>query len=266
MNLKSKIAGIAATASMLAFPAMALASVDNVLFNNGTTGSVTAQAGATIPMDILISSTGTDVDSVWVNFPGAGGAAQVGRCYDITPNQIGTSPAGGWTVHVDLDRTPMNANLWDMTVSTYGLDAVDAEDNGCNTGVDFTHTFNGNDRRVTITNDSSSGSGANNSGGSGNNSGGGGSNNSGSTAPAWLSAILAQMNAQFAALLAAIKPATPAPTGAGCPPSVNVVGVSGLQSWLVAHSYMTQAEVNTGPGIYGPKTTRANSAALLACS
>lgn len=184
---KYTIAGAVLGAGILLSPLAAFASVDNVLFNNGSTGSVTAQAGATIPMDILVSSTGTDVDSVWVNFPGAGGSAQVGRCYDITPNQIGSSPAGGWTVHVDLDRTPLNANLWDMTVSTYGLDAVDAEDNTCSTGVDFTHTFSGNDRRVTITNSTSVGTGSNNSGGSGSNGSGGNSN----TPPAWFTAWLA---------------------------------------------------------------------------
>ncbi len=41
------------------------------------------------------------------------------------------------------------------------------------------------------------------------------------------------------------------------PGSTNTAAVKQLQDWLVANGYMTQAEVNTGYGTYGPRTTQA---------
>lgn len=47
------------------------------------------------------------------------------------------------------------------------------------------------------------------------------------------------------------------PTIALQPGSTNKAAVQQLQQWLVQNGYMTQAQVNTGPGIYGPQTTAA---------
>lgn len=41
------------------------------------------------------------------------------------------------------------------------------------------------------------------------------------------------------------------------PGSNNTTAVKQLQDWLVANGYMTQADVNTGYGVYGPRTTAA---------
>ncbi len=41
------------------------------------------------------------------------------------------------------------------------------------------------------------------------------------------------------------------------PGSTNTAAVKQLQDWLVANGYMTQAQVNTGYGTYGPQTTAA---------
>lgn len=41
------------------------------------------------------------------------------------------------------------------------------------------------------------------------------------------------------------------------PGSTNTSAVRQLQDWLVANGFMTQAQVNTGYGIYGPQTTQA---------
>jgi len=41
------------------------------------------------------------------------------------------------------------------------------------------------------------------------------------------------------------------------PGSTNTAAVKQLQDWLVANGYMTQADVNTGYGTYGPRTTAA---------
>ena len=62
-----------------------------------------------------------------------------------------------------------------------------------------------------------------------------------------------------AAVASQIKPAAPSgyPTTNLEPGSTNTAAVRQLQSWLVANGYMTQADMNTGPGIYGPKTTAA---------
>lgn len=50
------------------------------------------------------------------------------------------------------------------------------------------------------------------------------------------------------------------PTVALQPGSTDTANVTKLQNWLVANGYMTQADMNTGPGIYGPKTTAAVAA------
>ena len=42
-------------------------------------------------------------------------------------------------------------------------------------------------------------------------------------------------------------------------------GTLSLQMWLVQNSFMTQAQMNTGPGTYGPRTTAAVGAAMAAC-
>lgn len=66
-------------------------------------------------------------------------------------------------------------------------------------------------------------------------------------------------------LFASSTAKTGGPAKASCPPSLYVVGTSALQSWLVDHSFMTQAEVDTGPGIDGPKTKAATGRAQNAC-
>lgn len=43
-------------------------------------------------------------------------------------------------------------------------------------------------------------------------------------------------------------------------PGSTGASVTALQQWLVANGYMSQADMNTGPGTYGPKTTAAVSA------
>ena len=42
--------------------------------------------------------------------------------------------------------------------------------------------------------------------------------------------------------------------------------VMSLQSWMVQNNFMTAAQISTGPGIYGPKTTAAHFAAQAACN
>lgn len=62
-----------------------------------------------------------------------------------------------------------------------------------------------------------------------------------------------------AAVAAQIKPAAPSgyPTTDLQPGSTNTAEVKKLQDWLVKNGYMSQSDVNTGYGTYGPKTTAA---------
>lgn len=50
------------------------------------------------------------------------------------------------------------------------------------------------------------------------------------------------------------------PTTTLQPGSTDTASVTALQNYLVANGYMTQAQVNTGPGVYGPQTTAAVAA------
>lgn len=57
----------------------------------------------------------------------------------------------------------------------------------------------------------------------------------------------------------------PTATGGSLPTSALQPGSTGpavqaLQQWLVANGFMSQADMNTGPGVYGPKTTAAVAA------
>lgn len=81
---------------------------------------------------------------------------------------------------------------------------------------------------------------------------------------------IAALQAQIAELLKLIEKLQnpPAPTKPAYCTSYATAAAGGtfsLQMWLVQNNFMTQAAMNTGPGIYGPKTTAANQAAMLAC-
>lgn len=59
---------------------------------------------------------------------------------------------------------------------------------------------------------------------------------------------------------------SPAPTPVKqCPPAYPGSSVFTVQGWLVDHGFMTQAQVNTGPGTFGPKTSGAYLSASNAC-
>lgn len=78
-------------------------------------------------------------------------------------------------------------------------------------------------------------------------------------------ASLLKMIADLTKQIADLKTAPVTGNKPACPPNVATVGVSGLQAWLVQQGFMTQTQVNTGPGFYGPKTAAANAAATNAC-
>lgn len=255
MNLKSKIAAAVASATMFALPAMAFASVsvNNILFDNGA-GNITASSGSQVNVQLYVNTSGTnDVESVFVKFPNAGGAAQQGTCYDVA-DQIGESPVNGWVFNFPI-TVPVNAGIWDITVATHGTNG-DAADNTCTTAADTTQTFNG---RVTVTADNSSGTPTGNSGGSNSNTGSTGS-------LAALQALVAQLAAQVQAIL---HPTTPTPTtsgvctqyaqaNSGTQPNVYSDANVRLQGFLLSQGASIPAlKAGASFGFYGNQTTAA---------
>lgn len=204
MNLRKTLLAGAIGVAMLALPFVASASVNNVLFDNGT-GNTTVSSGSSLNVHLFVTSSGTDVESILVKFPGAGGMAEQGVCYDINPDQIGTSPVNGWDITFPV-VAPVNSGTWPVSFATYGI-AGDGADNTCSGSVGFGPTsFSG---RVTVVADNSSGTVTQNSGGSGI----GGSSSwqvAFAQLQAQMSASLASLNAAIAAL---VHPTTPAPSG-----------------------------------------------------
>lgn len=79
----------------------------------------------------------------------------------------------------------------------------------------------------------------------------------------------------FAELVLALKSAlglgstTPVPTPTHPAYCAQLTAAAGdtytIQTILVANGFMTQSQMNTGPGTYGPRTTAAHAAAKVAC-
>lgn len=201
-----KIIGLIAGTLLSALPMAAFASVDNVLFDNGS-GSNSVSSGGTINLHAFVSSSGQDVESAYISFPGAGGQAQQGWCYDISPDQIGTSPVGGWNIEIPNVTAPVASGVWPVQITTYGFSG-DAADNNCTNSGAMTFgptNFNG---RVTVTASNSNGQVTQNSGGSSTGTALGGTD---------------QMSQIMAALTALISKLTTTPAPAPVPvPTVSV--------------------------------------------
>lgn len=240
---------------MLIFPISAFASVsvNNILFDNGT-GNITTAAGSQVNVQLYVNTSGTnDVESIFVKFPNAGGIAQQGVCYDVT-DQVGESPVNGWVFNFPV-TVPVNAGIWDITLSTHGTNG-DAADNTCTTSADTTQTFTG---RVTVTADNSVGNPTGNSGGSG---------NTGSTGSlAALQALVAQLAAQVQAILHPVTPPAPTASSAcsayaqanmGTQPNVYSDANVRLQGFLLSQGASIPAlKAGASFGFYGNQTTAA---------
>lgn len=205
--MNKKIVGALIGAAAILLPASAFASTNNVLFDNGT-GGEQINVGTSVNLHAFVNtSAGQALQSVFVSFPGATGIAQHGKCYTLNPMHEGVSPVNGWDVSVMVDNTPSSAGSWGPSVTFYGLpgDAIDTQCSG--SPVFGTQTFS--NRLVTVdTNSTATVTG---------NSSGIGSGTAGSTAPTWFSSLIAQMQAQTAAILAAVAPkATGIPASSLC--------------------------------------------------
>ncbi len=251
--MKKLLTGLVAAAAF-ALPAAAFASVNvsNVLFDNGT-GNVTVSAGSDVNVHLYVNTSGSnDVESVFVKFPGAGGAAGNGVCYNVD-DQVGASPINGWVINFNV-KAPVNSGVWPIEFSTHGTNGDDA-DQGCFTSADTTNTFNG---RVTVE--------ANNSNGSATqNSGGGSTGSATNTPPGWFCAVFPNITACGGGSTPAPAPTTDiqcaafAAANVGTQPNVYNSGNIALQGYLLSQHMSIPALTQGGAafGFYGNQTTAA---------
>lgn len=154
---------------------------------------------------------------------------------------------------------------YDVQLLPFGIPG-EAQSNGCDLDNDYPGDQETYQNRLFVDNNGDIVGNSNSS--SNSNSGG-----SSAAAPAWLSALLTQMNAQFTQLLAAMKPvAAPAPTKpAYCASMVQYNGMNAYaaQAWLLTTPHASgfhAAGVHTPTGYWGPISSSAYSAAMVACS
>lgn len=244
---------------LLAIPFSAFASIDNVLFDNGS-GSNSVASGSTVNMHLYVSSLGQDVESVYVKYPGAGGIAQQGQCYDISPDQIGTSPVGGWNISVPNVVAPVASGVWPVEVTTYGFSG-DAADNNCTGASAMTFGPTNFSGRITVTADNSNGTLTQNSGGSTGTTVGGTTDT--------LSTILAGIQALLAKMSTPAPAPTPVPAGKCAVLSEHSVGAMYgvrnqanvvLQGYLLGEGASIPAlAAGASFGFFGPQTQMALS-------
>lgn len=235
---------VAAAAFAVPVSASAAVNVDNIVLK----GTAPYQAGSTINADVYVTKDNTnDVESFSYRYTNGNGIDNTWRCFNVSPNQTQASPVGGWIVQMDL-VAPQSGGLFTLDVSSHGTDG-DGEDNQCLTSADDTTTFS---NRVEVTGSISSTSGT-----TGGSTGGTGSTG-GATTSVTIAALQAQLDALknlFAGLQTIVAGMAPDAICAQKPADTH-----SLQLFFVGQNLMTSAEVATGPGIFGPKTTRANDA------
>lgn len=265
------VIGLFAAMALLPLTTFAAVSFDGigpVAFDNGNgwEASVDGDAGDAFKVRLIVDVTGDDDFNAvrWNRIGDFVTDPNTESCIQL--DQEVTQSVSNYPVYFDMEF-PQSVGSHDYVFLLYGVSGV-GQDFNCSDSNEL-------DSEVVTDQVITNIDGTNTSGNSG---GGSGNTNSGSNAPAWLTALLAQLQAQanqaqanFNALLAALKPAAPvgAPAPAKvCPPSVSVVGVAGLQSWLITHGFAIPAIVPGGAayGFYGTQTSAAYNAAMLACS
>lgn len=252
---KLKIASVLAGAAMLLSAGTAFAATpNNVLFDNGV-GNVPATPGSTVNMNLYVTTSNSEaVESVFVTFPGAGGLAEQGACYTVSPSyDSAQSPAGGWLVSAEV-TVPDHVGTWPVRVRTYGV-AGDGANLNCVGSSNGTGLFN---NRITVSDDNTpTGSLTPNSGGS--------TTTTGSTAD-----LMAQIAALTAQINAILHPATPAPAPAStlCSQLTNAMvgaqmnvynsGNISLQGFLLyQHQSIPALAAGASFGFWGPQTNAA---------
>lgn len=181
----------------------------------------------------------------------------VNSCVEL-PNEIGGDQFDQ-VVKVNVDTpSDMSSGGYDVEVNTYGEE--DGDVFGCGGGDNNSADDEDYENRLFVTNDDNvtddngSGSGEDNDDGVGNGNNGG--------TPSENDAAISALQSQIAALVAQLAGLTGV-VASMAPDAIcaqKPADTMSLQSFFVGQGLMTQAEMNTGPGIFGPKTTRANNA------
>ena len=234
MNRLYKLASIAALVGLTPFAALAATSITNLTLNglSNTTVDEGDNVDGRVTFDL---SSGDDAESASWEILGAGLPK---TCVNITDRV----DDGTFNASFDIETvgaTP--GSNYDVRVIVYGTNGIGANQT-CQGGGDDTMTFS--DVLTINDNDSSVGTPDNND-----------------SAPSWLSAILAQMQAQFAALLAAINP----PQSSACAQYQQYSGLSygmrspsvtSLQVFLLGQGQSIPAGATS---YFGPQTQAAVS-------
>ncbi len=233
MNKVTKVAGI--TLALFAFAGVAsAASITNIEFSNGDT-TYQGKGGSTVNAEFrVVVPAGEVVEQFEIDVMGDSLAP---RCEEVG----GSKGLEEGTHFVKRSiKLPPNTGEYDVNVRTAG-------NYGGTRSIDCDDNTNGSDSFSDAVRVASSGSSSNDD------------DDFGSDKPSWLDAFLA-------AITALVKPVDTKPAYCATYAGASAGGTYALQMWLVQNGFMSQEAMNTGPGIYGPKTTSANLAAAAKCN
>ena len=228
-------------------PLATFASVNLTHLTVDNATNATVSEGSTVAAKVTYNITSsTDVESMSWELVGSGLPQ---TCENVT-DRIAN---GTFTSIFDIDTTGASEGTWDVLIRSYGDDDADVSNLCESTDQNDSQSFTD---RITVTdsNNDNQGTGGNNS----------------NSAPSWLSALLAQIQANMAALIAALKPAT----GGGVPTtpslcsqfmSAQAGGTVSLQSFLLNPANGQSAQfhaigVYAPTGFFGPVTQAALNA------
>lgn len=256
--------GSALGVAFFASAGTALANVDIDFLVVDGAPNTTVEKGDTVRAQVTFDTDGEDVESFSWRLVGS----------DMPPVCVNTvdatNPDGGTFVRsfdIKLGNNP--EGTWDTELKSFG-DNGGGSSNLCES-MDENDDATFDDRITIVDNiDDNQDDDNDNNDSDGDNFGGNQGDNNGSSVSEF-DKIMKAIQALVALItLQNSTPTTPAPTGkpAHCATyaAASMSGTFGLQSWLVANNYMTQTAMNTGPGIFGPRTSASNNAAATVCN
>lgn len=229
---------------MLAMPAASFAATNLtfVTFPNNGGANATVEKGESMDVKVTYDLTNdTDNESLSWEIVGSGLPE---TCVNVG-DRINT---GTFTALFPISTVGATEGTFDIRIRSYGVNGA-GTDNNCGGTITNSQNFT---NRVTITEE------ANDNGSVANNTGAGVTGSTATPTNAALASLKAQVDAliaQLTGLTTVVATFTPDAVCAQMP-----ADTASLQNFLVGQSLMTAAEVATGPGIYGPKTTRAVAA------
>lgn len=253
-NMTKKIGSILLGAAML-LPIAASADVNLQEFEFTVNDRFSDEIRAGEDVDVGFSfdvDDGDEVEFARIRFINSNGDIVESACRGI--GRI--SDANDREVEVNVDtKSDLTEGVLDVQVALFGKPGVE-QANNCNLA-DLLDDREYSNRLFVQegTGDSNEDNDDDNSAGSGSNDDGNNSAGSTNSAIEALKAQIAALVAQLAGLTGVVAGMAPDAICAQAP-----ADTASLQTFLVGQGLMTSAEVATGPGIYGPKTTRAHNA------